>query len=617
MMKSLFYRFEEKLLSPIKAHPTEIILFLVLLWLPTLYAESADNWQMLKKMVASVILWHDFQFLFNVALAYLIIAVINYIKNLSRVLGITVFALVETIMFGLFICQMFLHDHFGMEISAFSLQLLNETNSGEASEFLSMYVFQTSSIKYICITAFLLILQVSIHLCGDKLKSRFFEEKRFRKVWRVSKHALSLYLIACLSFFMWSIPIFGPSWLDNINKSMRRERGGIHGTFAFKIYNSVLQFNDEKDELRKCIQSQKNVCAHIEGDTIGNIVLIIGESYNRHHASIYGYNKDTNPFLSKTENLHVFDDVISSINGTAASFKNFLSTSSVDDNSAWCDQPLFLTIFKNSGYNVVFNSNQFVPELNVNCWDASCGFFYHPDIRAHLFSYTNTKKYEFDEDLIKAYTKQRDKAEKEAMNLIIHHLFGQHVNPLHRYPPSHSHFSYKDYPERKELSKEEKEYVAAYDNATRYNDSVVSMIIDLYKEKDAVIIYFADHGDEANDYRIHQGRSRGMEKLGAPCLHCQLDIPFFIYTSNSFSQKHPQTTKRISEAIHRPFMTDDLPHLLIDMAGIRTKWYVPSRSLINKAYNPNRKRIIKGFSLKGSLDYDEVCNSVEPWSIGF
>ena len=223
-MKSLFYCLEEKLLSPIKAHPTEFVLFLFLLWFPTLYTESENGWQMLKKVVSSVILWHNFQFLFNVALAYLIIAVIYYIKKLSRVLGITVFALVETIMFGLFVCQMFLYDHFGMEISAFSLQLLNETNSGEASEFLSVYVFQTSSVKYICITAFLLFLQVSIHLWGDKLKYSFFEEGMFRKVWSVTRHALSLYLIACLSFFMWSIPIFGSSWSDNIAKSIRRER---------------------------------------------------------------------------------------------------------------------------------------------------------------------------------------------------------------------------------------------------------------------------------------------------------------------------------------------------------------------------------------------------------
>ena len=107
----------------------------------------------------------------------------------------------------------------------------------------------------------------------------------------------------------------------------------------------------------------------------------------------------------------------------------------------------------------------------------------------------------------------------------------------------------------------------------------------MYKDKDAVVIYFADHGDEANDYRLHKGRTRGMEKLGAPCLHCQLDVPFIIYTSEKFIENHPGICKRIKGSIHRPFMTDDLPHLLIDIAGLKTKWYKPSRSLINEKYN--------------------------------
>ncbi|MGN0234383.1 MAG: phosphoethanolamine transferase [Bacteroidaceae bacterium] len=572
---------------------------------------------MIKVMVANVILRHNLQFLFNVALAYLTIAVIHYIRNISRLLSISLFVLVECILIAMFICQLFLHDIFGMEISAFALQLLNETTSKESSEFLSMYVFSTSAIKYVCIVALLLCIQTGLHMYSGNLRPFLASIHLCRTPWKASKCALSIYLWVSLSFLIWSLPLFCQSWNDNIAKSIRRGRYGIHRAFAFKIYNSILQFNDEKDDLKKCIQSQLNVYACVEGDTIEDIVLIIGESYNRHHASLYGYNKDTNPFLSKKENLHVFDDVISSINGTAPSFKNFLSTACVDSKTAWCDEPLFLTVFKNSGYNVVFNSNQFAPENNVDCWNASCGFFYHPDIRAHLFSYTNTKKYEFDEELINNYKSRRNEAEKSRMNLIIHHLNGQHVDPRQRYPQSHSHFSCKDYSERKELSEEEKEYVATYDNATRYNDSVVSMIIDMYQNEDAVIIYFADHGDEANDYRIHQGRSRGMEKLGAPCLHCQLDIPFIIYTSNTFVQKHPQTTKRISEAIHRPFMTDDLPHLMFDIAGISTKWYVPSRSPINNLYNLDRKRIIKGFSLKGSLDYDDVCKRNEPWTIGF
>ena len=139
----------------------------------------------------------------------------------------------------------------------------------------------------------------------------------------------------------------------------------------------------------------------------------------------------------------------------------------------------------------------------------------------------------------------------------------------------------------------------------------------MYSEKDAVVIYFADHGDEANDYRLHKGRARGLETLGAPCLHCQLDIPFMIYTSESFVKRHPEIVSRIKDSIHRPFMTDDLPHLLFDIANIKTKWYEPSRSLIHSKYNNKRKRIITGFSLKGSVDYDKVCDNYGTWSIGF
>lgn len=70
-MKSLFYRIEEKLISPIKKYLAEfIILLLLLLWLPSAFIEAENTWHLLKKMVAGVILMHNIQFLFNVALAY-------------------------------------------------------------------------------------------------------------------------------------------------------------------------------------------------------------------------------------------------------------------------------------------------------------------------------------------------------------------------------------------------------------------------------------------------------------------------------------------------------------------------------------------------------------------
>ena len=102
-MKSLFYRIEEKFISPIKKYPAEFIILLLLLWLPSAYIEAENPWHLLKIMVAGVTLMHNIQFLFNVALAYLATAIIHYIKHLSKPLGIMVFALVETIMLGMFV----------------------------------------------------------------------------------------------------------------------------------------------------------------------------------------------------------------------------------------------------------------------------------------------------------------------------------------------------------------------------------------------------------------------------------------------------------------------------------------------------------------------------------
>ena len=201
------------------------------------------------------------------------------------------------------------------------------------------------------------------------------------------------------------------------------------------------------------------------------------------------------------------------------------------------------------------------------------------------------------------------------MNLVIHHLYGQHVDPKERYPKDFTYFTEMNYTERTELPDKEKEYVSVYDNATRYNDFVVSQIISLYKDKDAIVIYFADHGEEANDYRLHRGR--GGDLSFAPCLHCQFDIPFIIYTSDIFINKHADVVKRIKESLSQPFMTDDLPHLLMDIANIETKWYNPTRSPINGKYNNRRIRKINVTKQAKGIDYDSICKQHGVWQIGF
>jgi len=128
-------------------------------------------------------------------------------------------------------------------------------------------------------------------------------------------------------------------------------------------------------------------------------------------------------------------------------------------------------------------------------------------------------------------------------------------------------------------------------------------------QDEALILYFADHGDETNDYRAHIGRSLLSDSITAPCLHCQMDIPFIMFATPTFRDAHPDLVNRIKSSVHLPFMTDDLPHLLLDIAGIKSVKFSPTRSIINPQYNSQRKHLVDGYSFSGATDYDAICES--------
>jgi len=498
------------------------------------------------------------------------------------------------------------------------LQLVDETNTQESSEFLETYL-QTRIFAKVFI-ALILYVGIEILLAKRKCITKFFPHSdRLQNGTNIIKIVLSaivaIYVLISLCFLVHLRPCFTFDWAANLEEEKAWKYNLIH-SFVFHTYQSGVQFFDERKAFGRCEKAHEHIDATIKDAPIQNIIVIIGESYNRHHSSLYGYDHETNPRLSKLEHLYVFDDVISPINSTTPAFKDFLSMASVDDSLTWCDTPLFPAFFKKVGYNVTFFSNQFVKTITMSPYDASAGFFNHPQVEPNIFSHRNNEKHKYDEGLIEEYINSRSEVESDSLNLIFFHLIGQHVNTSQRYPEGRNVFHTSDY-QRPELTEEQTQEVANYDNATCYNDSVVCEIIKLFQQKDALILYFADHGDEANDYRPYIGRALNLNAVGAPGLHCQIDIPFIICLTDSCSSKHPKLEQQIAQSVHRPFMLDDLPHLLLDIAGINTTWYHPSRSLINENYNTERRRIIDGYSTTSQIDYDSVCTAYGSWTIGY
>ena len=90
---------------------------------------------------------------------------------------------------------------------------------------------------------------------------------------------------------------------------------------AFSVYANSLA----SQQIKKLIQAKNNV--EVDSCTFRspNIIFIIGESYNRHHAQIYGYDKPTTPEQDRLERsgmLNKFTDVIAPWNLTSYVFKN-------------------------------------------------------------------------------------------------------------------------------------------------------------------------------------------------------------------------------------------------------------------------------------------------------
>ena len=330
------------------------------------------------------------------------------------------------------------------------------------------------------------------------------------------------------------------------------------------------------------------------------IVLIIGESYNRHHAQLYGYPLPTTPWQSKAakdSSLTYFTDVVAPFHQTSEVFKTLFSLYAYGEQRPWDDYSLFPALFRKAGYNVCLMTNQFVKHPQQDIWDFSGGSILNDErLSAAQFSHRNTMMHEFDEGLLEDYDSL--KQYRTGKDLIIFHLLGQHFDYSLRFPKEKAVFSPHDY-HRPELSQEELEKLVAYDNATYYNDQLLKKIVHRFSQEEAIIIYVPDHGELMFDGSKTFGRS--FEVTTPNEVYQQFEIPFWIWMSNSYREKHPEIVREVKDARKKPFMTDNLDQMLLYLGGIYCQDYRQADNPLSPNYNCSRPRL-----LMGKMDYDRV-----------
>ncbi|WQT24806.1 phosphoethanolamine transferase [Helicobacter pylori] len=327
-------------------------------------------------------------------------------------------------------------------------------------------------------------------------------------------------------------------------------------------------------------------------DDVENVVLVIGESASRNFMQLYGYNAPNNPLLSElanereSNNLFVFSDTISKEAHTSDVFENLLNYSDAETTKPWYHYHNMIDIFKRSHYETFWLEKQIVDEWGIT---------------QNLVSNRSKNRYyilgnygAYDEELVKFYSKNIP-SQLKSKNFIVFHLLGSHSWYADRFPKSFAKFKPSDlsFSNLHVSNDRDKQIVADYVNSLYYNDFVLNGIFNLFKDKDAIVFYLSDHAQDIFESGPTYGHS---------CSKAGLEIPFMIYVSDIFKEKHPEKVKLIKNALNKPFMSDDLIHSLLPLVGIHTKDEIESKNLFSPKFDTQRKRAV----CYGSMNYDRT-----------
>lgn len=256
------------------------------------------------------------------------------------------------------------------------------------------------------------------------------------------------------------------------------------------------------------------------------VIVVVGETARADHFQINGYNRPTNPYLSKITNLVSFNNAQSCGTSTGVSVPcMFLSIGRKDyETGDIKSYENALDVLDRAGVNVLWRDNNSSskgvadrieyqnfrsPNLNSVC-DPECR---DVGMLSKLDNYIETHS---DND-----------------NLIVLHQMGSHgPEYFRRYPEDFDYFSPTC--KSKKLGEcNDSDLINAYDNTIRYTDYFLAQVIDLLKQYDSThevaMLYMSDHGESLGENGIYL---HAMPYQLAP--KSQTNVPLIIWTGKHF-----------------------------------------------------------------------------------
>lgn len=262
------------------------------------------------------------------------------------------------------------------------------------------------------------------------------------------------------------------------------------------------------------------------------VVLVIGESARSQNFSLYGYEKNTNPLLSKTHNLFHFD-ATSCATYTTAGVKCILEHTNTDE--LYEILPNYL--YRNNVEVIWKTTNWGQPPIHIKNYQDRESLM--PDCKGEGCNY--------DEILLTGIKDQILASSKNKILIVLHTSTSHGPTYSKKYPPQFEVF--KPVCNSVELgSCSQVELINAYDNTILYTDYILYNVIESLKQLDeynSTMIYVSDHGESLGENNLY---THGLPLGLAP--KEQYEIPFIVWVSDSSKQLKPNKVLSQNHVFH-------------------------------------------------------------------
>jgi len=239
------------------------------------------------------------------------------------------------------------------------------------------------------------------------------------------------------------------------------------------------------------------------------IIIIQGESANKHYMNVYGYKHSTTPFLSELslkKNFYMYN-TISAANITRLAVPTIYTNANVTEwKKGFINSTSLLTDFKRYGYTTNWISNQDqrgkYEDFTTSVAKESDNYIFLKEIYPES---SNT------DIVVKRFLDKKDKGHLK--ELTVFHLRGSHFKYTNRYT--------KDIA----MYQDPKNIVEQYENSIFFSDYILQNIFSYYKNSHNKIlfIYLSDHGEVVSN-KIY-GHANN------PPFKDEYEIPLIIYSS--------------------------------------------------------------------------------------